>query len=136
MNMTPENEIILYAKHWYKETDLFEDLKKILGEIYWYDMSKNDVVEVVTRVTSKAINEKNFTEFIRDVHSESFWKFTRATKEADYYTRVVCKCLSVLALLDKEKVEEYYGFKLQKPNFKVLPPSREFKEGEIDSIFD
>ena len=92
-NNNCNRHIYLYAKNWYKSTDIVEDLKIICAErcgqytpkyhditnpeeVEKSKVSVNDVMIVLTNIIYPYIKEQeySFTELINDIHPQNTWK--------------------------------------------------------------
>jgi hypothetical protein len=70
-----DSHIILYAKYWYKRTDVITDMKVLVGERCARDperVSISNIVSVLTTITYPFMNTKdNFESFLRDCFRRS-----------------------------------------------------------------
>lgn len=125
-------DVYLYAKGWYKKTDILSDLKRIYSLRNGIDPEYIQIPDIICCMTglvfkhlsSNAISGKhNFYEFVMELGPDCAWKTKRYYGEYDYYKQVISKYLSILSLTSIEDVPELEGFK---PSEEVLP----FKEEE------
>lgn len=144
--MNSAQGIILYAKHWFEETDLIEDLKK-LWEIDYDYCDDKDVIQLSMIMLEKILKEdmKNdyprlFLDFINDCQPANQWKFQRADSQAkycnkgEYWHNVLSKFLSMICISDKSKLETIFG-KLGEPDYNVLPRNKSVTDEGFERIF-
>jgi len=118
-NNNCNRHIYLYAKHWYRRTDILEDLKIICAErcgsynVKYHDVtnteevnkckvSTSDVLNVVINIIEKYIQEdKNnylFSSFVNDIAPWNTWKVGYMNKQCD---------VLFISKEEKEKAPEY-----------------------------
>jgi hypothetical protein len=144
--MNSKQGIILYAKHWFEETDLMEDLRK-LWEIDYNYCCNRDICQLSMIMLEEIIKEdinnghpRLFLDFLNDCQPDNQWKFGRAgTKEekykiGSYWHNVLSKFLSIVSLMDKSKLEKLFG-PLCKPDYSILPMSKQVSEEGVERIF-
>lgn len=139
--MTSRQAVILYAKHWFKETDLFEDLQKLWYIDYQYECSKRDVAELMLGMAQKLIehdkNNRWFFEFVNDVHKDQHWKFSWKNESGNFdnhWYGVIAKTLSMILVSDSKELEEIFG-PLCAPDYSILPMPEDVTEESIERIF-
>lgn len=139
--MNSKQAIILYAKHWFEETDLFEDLQKLWFIDYQYQCSKRDVAELTLGMAQKLIqndaNNRWFFEFVNDIHKDQHWKFSRKNESGnfdDHWYGVIAKTLSMLSVSDAKNLESIFG-PLCRPDYSILPISKDITEESVERIF-
>lgn len=139
--MNSKQAIILYAKHWFEETDLFKDLQKLWNIDYGYDCSKRDVAELMLGIAQKLIqndtNNRWFFEFVNDIHKDQHWKFGRKNESGnfdDHWYGVISKTLSMLSVGDTKNLEAIFG-PICRPDYSVLPMSKSVTEESVERIF-
>lgn len=77
------NDIILYAKGWYKRTDVVKDLAYIFGQIYgWVSESEHDIAYKMLRVIDRINEELKDTKYT-PVNLQRFY-----SEVLDYYVRL------------------------------------------------
>ena len=105
----------LYAKGWYKRTNLFQDLKIILenycGTSREY-LNERDVIEFVASIVYPVLNQFTFTSLI----SESIAHYKRETV-ADIGGIFLVRLLSVMSTTELSKIKGG----LSKPDYTILP---------------
>lgn len=118
--------VILYAKNWFKQTDLFEDLKK-LWDIDYGPCGKNDVVQLTLLMVEKLVeadtNRRLFCDFVNDLNPENHWKFPRENESNnfnEFQYSIIIKSLSLLRNTKSTVLEEIFG-ELTYPDFSILP---------------
>jgi len=125
-------QVALYAKNWYKRTDVIEDLKKVLEADDYTPDNKFDIANILIANVGKLFSDKSITdammELVNGVSPQNCWKSGYYTKdfylkksdevlpEYDYYTAVIYFFLSKLAHSTIDKLDG-----LPKANKKVLP---------------
>jgi hypothetical protein len=93
-------KIYLYAKHWYKRTNIIEDMKIILGNrsgISPKFISLGDIFYVLGHITYPHIDERIFLEFINDIHPQNAWK-VGGDKNTSIEENIIREMLSILSL--------------------------------------
>ena len=134
--MNSTQGIILYAKHWFVETDVVKDLQKILY-IDHYDMSEQDVVEILINMSQKVVGLKDylFREFIKDLHPSNTWKFNRPCESVDpFHFAVIAKTLSMLSLTDHKDIINIFE-PLCRPDYSILLKPNRIRDETLDRIF-
>jgi hypothetical protein len=123
------SHVYLYAKHWYKRTDVVADMKILIGKrcgIAPKHISTENCVEQLVDLVWLSISRSGnpihfFSEFVLDVTlRKNRWKFTDEPDDNDEVV-VIKKCLSVLALTNKKDIDGEF----EEPNPKILPLSDE-----------
>ena len=112
--MISERHIYLYAKRWYKITDIISDLQIIIGEYCALDpkyVNKANIVSVLTDLAIRQILAKSdedgicreIVDLIWDLHPENRWK-VGGDKYESFELGVVRKCLSILRLASRKEI--------------------------------
>ena len=103
--MNPKTHIYLYAKHWYKSTDVESDLRKIMSDYTGLNekyITTQDIQQVLYSETFSHLSKKNEfanREFVFDVARRG----------------IILACLSVLLVAEVESLN------LGKPDSSILP---------------
>ena len=141
----------LYAKHWYKRGNIWEDLRKTLtmdnysGEV----MSKDDIVRVILNQCERIPETRAFHslyEFAMGISPMECWKYGYYTKEHtwtrycksspdyDYHEAIVRYCLSNISI---RSYEELGCDKFPAPDFKkcLRKASRSITVKKINAVF-
>lgn len=125
----PDTHIYLYAKGFYEKSDLYQDLKTIIGYrscIEPEHISQTDIVLVLIDIVQYHLQQGNFKgnflDFINGISPHSSWKFSDSIKynqetEYNFYDQLIKKCLSNLRLTSIDNIPG----KLGKPNPGILP---------------
>jgi hypothetical protein len=134
--MNSKQAIILYAKHWFKEEDLFLDLQK-LWEMDYHCCSKNDVFALTVYMGEEIIKSdpRKFVEFVNDTHPDNRWKFNRPNKselDSHVYGAIV-KILSMISVMDAKKLRELFG-PIGIPDYSILPRGENITDEAIQRI--
>lgn len=142
----------LYAKHWYKRTDIVEDVKKCLEADNYTPFTTFDVINIlISNVSPILIKNHDITyytrELINSIDSKECWKcgyytkdhswiYTEKEKENlpdyNYYIAIIYYFLSALSCMD---IKELGGFDGIIPNKSVLPLSEDVTKAKIKSVF-
>ena len=119
----------LYAKHWYKRTDIIDDLKIICGKYCGIDVefiSASNIISILLNVVYLHINRlQDFANFVEDISPAECWKFGGPIDQKlyDYDRAVINKCLSILALtIVRENGKTL--IELDEPDETLLPLSK------------
>lgn len=101
-----DSNVYLYAKGWYKKTDVISDLKVIYGLRNGIDaeyISKNNILDCLLTLVHQHIRKDEYAlrEFISDISPNSFKRrFFKGSEEPyDFDVAVIEKCLSILSLV-------------------------------------
>lgn len=139
--MDSRQAVILYAKHWFKETDLYEDLAKLWKISYGYDCSKRDVAELTLMMANDLIKHDQgrrlFMEFVNDIHKNQHWKFGRKNESGnfdDHWYGVIAKTLSMISVSDSKTLEQLFG-PLCAPDYSVLERSADVSDEVLEQIW-
>jgi len=125
-------DLYLYAKGWYKKTNLLKDLQRIyslrnniepcyinykhiincMGILVFHHLSKN-----------ADFGKNNFIDFIMDIGPDDDWKTKKYEGEYDFYLQVISKFLSILCMSTVEEMPENIKNLLEstKPSALILP---------------
>lgn len=130
-SINPNTHLILYAKHWYKETNIIKDLGIIIGRLYCWDTQQiegMDLAKVLLNLTvdiilSRPIADKDskdrakrlITELVCDLHPNNRWQVGGSEIET-FELGVIRKCLSIIRLTSKKDLQN-----LGKPDPTILP---------------
>lgn len=138
------SQVILYAKGWFKKTDVLEDLKPLVAEAYLLpveDMNASSIRDAMLHIATEfeLINPDNFNRFMDDISPENFYRYTvnwsishmcSPHPDYDYNTAVIRTVLSRLAQLKCMNGNERLIL-FKRPNFELLPRNENSKT-EID----
>lgn len=120
------NHLILYAKHWYKRSDLMTDLKIILGErcaIEPEHMTENTVWELCVDALSKYLPASRFSRFVLGLFT-SRWDegspFMTFTNNCPL-ERAIKNILGELAALKVRNSDKEILLDLGEPDSSILP---------------
>lgn len=125
-----DHQVIRYAKHWYKETDMFQDLAVLVRDHYGIEPSEDDIARLVYDITAKFISAKQSAlrdDFMFDLNPKNLWKFNRQCQYKDAFCyQLTANCLSKLsAWVSGQMIIEVLGEELEEPNYSILPPRTE-----------
>lgn len=115
----------LYAKTWYKETNLIEDLKKVLSNYTETDVEHLDIGHVsymVGHIAYQHMTEANFFKLISGLNPNRN-SFYQENEDYDFSLCFIKECLMILRFIDREEIKG----DLASPNENILP-LREIKE--------
>jgi len=122
-----DSHIYLYAKGWYKETDVIEDMKRIVSIRNGIEpeyCSSKDIAHLLLSIAQSYIRiEHDFSNFVMDLSPNSFWAMLFYPEEKDRYDfnkSVIRKCLSVLRTVQVMDVDKVL-LELDKPDPEILP---------------
>lgn len=120
IQINPNTHIFLYAKHWYKENDIEEDLKVIVGNAYYLEprlLSTIDIAKALVKITIEQILHSDtgnksdkeeisgkFSELIWDIHPHNRW-VVGGNEEESFELSVIRKCLSILRLISVKDIK-------------------------------
>lgn len=127
-------DVYLYAKGWYKTTDMVKDLQQIYSMRNGIDAEYiriSDIIHCMATLVYKHLSKDpnsgkhNFVDLIFDFGPDG-WSFRsrRYEGEYDYYKQVISKFLSILSLTEISEVPE---LKEHQPSENVLPLSENAK---------
>lgn len=139
----PDTHIYLYAKGFYEKSDLYQDLKTIIGYRSCIEpeyISQTDIVLVLIDIVQYHLQQGNFKgnflDFINGISPHSSWKFSDSNNSKfdkpnesikyDFYDQLIKKCLSNLRLTNIDNIPG----KLGKPNPEILPLNTKHPKGE------
>jgi len=130
-NINKYTHIILYAKNWYKITDVINDLKIIIGKVFLLDPEHIDINSIATCLLEMVINQilsipiKNdfdkdnafraITNIVWDLHPNNRWK-VGGNDEESLEMGIIRKCLSVIKLTSVKDMDT-----IGKPDPCILP---------------
>jgi hypothetical protein len=119
-----DSHIYLYAKGWYKKTNVIEDLKVLYGKRNGIDSEYISVNHILCCLTKLAFSHMTgvckIGEFISDISPDNAWRIWKfGDDEWDYWKAVISKCLSILALTEVKDIP----FVLAEPDYSLLPKS-------------
>jgi hypothetical protein len=122
-----DRHIYLYAKNWYKRTDLIEDLKKLLSVrsgIPQEYISTENIVHVLSNITSNYIGTPDKAErFIDDLHHRYTFNKYFINEESSFEETLITTMLSILAFLEVKDIP----FELGEPDYNILPKKDDIK---------
>ena len=115
----------LYAKNWYKKSDVFKDLIIILGEYTGTDveyLTNSDVICMMLSIVHPIVAKKEqvFKDFIHDIRTESKSKRIVILTLDEI---IIYKLLSILRCTNKDD----FG-NLAKPDPEILPLVKQVKQ--------
>lgn len=131
----------LYAKNWYKRTELWDDLRKILTAdgFYGESMTKEDIMTVISNHCFRINNYQFETpNFINSMIPQYTWKFGYShdktmmypeENEYNYMEAVVRYCLSGLSFTERTELPK------MKPDYNILPKNV-IENGLSEEIFN
>jgi hypothetical protein len=103
--VNPDTHIWLYAKNWYKKTDIIEDLKVIMGKrcaLYPEQVKQKDIEIILLDIMYHHINnEYRFNDFVLSCVEDG----------------VIKTCLSFMAITEVKDIEGGIG----EPDYNILP---------------
>ena len=122
-----DSHIYLYAKGWYKRTDIFEDLRVIYSHrngVKPSDIRDDDILLLLSTLTFLHINNKNqFYDFIR----RCFDLASVGPRWSDLKNYIDLKSIimGLLSILNLTKIKEdgKVLIELDKPDYTILPKS-------------
>jgi hypothetical protein len=129
IEMNTYSHVYLYAKHWYKRTDIVADMKILIGNrcgiAPGFISTENCVEQLVDLVYLSITRSGNpihfFSEFVLDITlRKNRWKFNGESDDSDEVV-IIKKCLSVLALTDTKNIDGEFA----EPDQKILPLANE-----------
>lgn len=135
--MNSKQAIILYAKHWFEETDLINDLKK-LWNIEYDSTSDRDVFTLSMMMLKQIIESDSeaFLEFISGIHPDNQWKYIRKKSNCDdHIYRCLCVFLSIISVMDSKELSSIFG-PICRPTSDILPIRKDITEENINYIFE
>lgn len=111
------SHFFLYAKGWYKITDTFEDLRKILenycGTPKEY-IDKQDVISMLSSIAYIYITSENLQSIFHDISNPHCYRFRKDTPIDE---RIALRLLLVLTFVKLEDIEDG----LYAPDYTILP---------------
>ena len=131
--MNSYRHFYLYAKHWYKRTDVVEDLKLLIQNRSLVDpihLSVRDVIDNLEGLAWNYITKSGnpphfFREFVFDMFPDNRWKHG-GDKEDSQEITLIKKILSMMSIESVKNIDGNLG----EPDPKILPLS----EGALDRI--
>lgn len=130
--MNSYRHFYLYAKHWYKRTDIVEDLKILIQNRSGIDaihLNTNDILENLIDLVWLSISRSGnpshfFSEFVFDTAMpQEWWKFYGKEKDSQELITIK-KCLSVMSLTNVSDIDGELG----EPDFTILPEPEKNKD--------
>jgi hypothetical protein len=136
-----DSHFYLYAKGWYKRTDVVEDLKVLQGKYCGIDPKYIDINDILHKLLSLVYpvlakhpdNDSAFIHFISGLFPSSTWQVGYDHNSVAYYSEdrsklppyqlemaLIYKCLSVLKLTRVRDIPEG----LDEPDESILPLSK------------
>lgn len=136
MKLNEDRHFYLYAKNWYKQTDLMQDLKTIYSKVYGVEtehIDLNDLLAVLTNLVQFHLMQKahRFRELVENILPENTWKIGYKHNKANMYgqaniqnapeydVRIALLHAHISILHSTLKVE--FPFELGTPDFTILP---------------
>lgn len=136
------NHVVLYAKHWYKCTDFWTDIKACLtADGYSGDLMTNtNVVTVIVGQFERLPKSyaSDLLTILEGIQERSCWRYGYCTKnnfgngaeEYDVNKAIVKYCLSYFQSFDRTTIP------LRPPNKKVLPYREDITLKQIIDMFN
>ena len=123
----PNSHIYLYAKGWYKEANLVDDLKKLVGlrcSVGPEYISEYDILSVLLSITwphllQSGNPELQFKEFVLGLEESQYWKLDMRGKWS-FNKALIRMCLSALRFTKVIDGEEVF-IELDDPDPSILP---------------
>ena len=135
--MNSTQGVILYAKHWFVETDVVKDLQKILY-IDYYDMSERDVVVILADMAQKVVGSREhlFRQFVSDLRPANAWKFNRRSSGSldPFHYMVIAKTLSMLSTTNHDDIISVFE-PLCCPDYSILARPDRIEDEALERIF-
>lgn len=133
VKMNSYRHFYLYAKHWYKRTDVVEDLKLLIQERSLIDpvhLSVRDVIDNLEGLAWNYITKSGnpphfFREFVFDMFPDNRWKHG-GDKEDSQEVTLIKKILSMMSIEQVKNIDGALG----EPDPNILP----LLEGALDRI--
>lgn len=129
VKMNSYSHVYLYAKHWYKRTDVVADMKILIGKrcgIAPEHISAESCIEQLIDLVWLSITKSGnpihfFGEFVLDITiRKNHWKFKGEPDDNDEVV-VIKKCLSVLSITSKSSIDGEF----EEPDPEILPLTHE-----------
>lgn len=119
-----DSQVALYAKGWYKETNILEDLKIILGKICLLEtkyISDTDLLQQTALTLHKCLAIKTFDKDLDNLYKDIWRDWGRGANMFGYKTSLTVKDIveSHLSVLRLRNVEECPP--MSAPDPKYLP---------------
>ena len=126
LELNSKRHFYLYAKGWYKKTDILQDLKVICGTYSGLDpndIKLGDIFVVLSEEVYKYINTLNaFMHFVDDLASISAWIYRDIPRDIEYYwIRVLRRYMNILSITRVHDDEDVLILNLGDPDPKILP---------------
>lgn len=124
-----DSHIYLYAKKWYKRTDIIEDLKKLIGHRCGYDachVSLEEILVVLGTIAWRHMDEYQFTELLKGIDPQNIWKVGGDNKSTPEL-RTILKLLSILSSAQVNEGDKIL-IELDEPDYSILPKNGDLYE--------
>jgi len=129
----------LYAKGWYEENNIVEDLRKLISDYSYYeDANKSMIADFLADIVQEDIIVKNkpaycFSKFLENLHPDQrlYLGYRCEEKEWDYHIAVIYNCLSFMRFQDKDTTGD-----LGKPDENILNLSKNAKAKINEGFFN
>lgn len=123
-----DSHFLLYAKGWYKRTNVILDLQKLVEQRSMVDRATvGDVMATLIHIVEKYCIDNpdfrfSFTEFVEDIMPWNNWKVGGPIEPTDNTPEeaVINKCLSMLSRVQVRKNGKDI-FPIDNPNYNLLP---------------
>jgi hypothetical protein len=117
-----DSNVYLYAKGWYKTTNVISDLKIIYGRRNGMDaehISIGNILDCITVLAWKHMSKHDYClrEFIGDISPNAFKRTFYREEVYDFNKAVIEKCLSIISLTKITDIPEG----LDEPDPSILP---------------
>ena len=123
-----DSQIILYAKSWFKRTEVVQDLSKLISvrngvDIKWYN--KKNISGILLSIVEEYIPVNRLKDIIIDLDpTNSLGILKRQDRLYDFHVALIEACLSQLSILQtKEIVDDKFVdlIELDEPDYSILP---------------
>jgi hypothetical protein len=126
-----DSHILLYAKGWYKKTDIIEDMKILVAQRYFWnkeDCTIDNIVSCCINLIYRycILNQPehiacyNFHNIFEDLKPDNIWKCGYASRSYTYNEAIIRKTLSMLSIVSVQK-DGIKLIELDEPDEKILP---------------
>jgi len=131
-----DSNILLYAKGWYKKTNLIDDMKVLVSHKYMWNKEDCTIGDIVSCCIDllckycildkpKYILKQNFEEILQDLNPNEIWKCGyEKNRSYSYEEAIIRKTLSMLGLLSVRNGDKML-IELDEPDVTILPLSKD-----------
>lgn len=124
------NNLCLYAKRWYKEDNLIEDLHKVLRADGYQPEGVNDIHSILSGIIERIIENKPFRCRV------FLMNFQSNTEKYDWkYEPFIRAVLSSLHFLSAKEIKEVFNLELKAPDFTILPKGHDVTNAAVEITF-